>query len=120
MDQVTRRKAAFIARLNRRITPDGDCLLYNGSLADGYPCINFRYKGQHIKMKAHRVFMILKHKAPLPIGYDVGHTPECKSLRCVKHIELEHFYINAFTDPSGSHLPPSESEDPPPVGPPVS
>lgn len=104
MDQVRRRKEAFTARLNARIEMRGQCLLYRGSLAEGYPCINFRFKGQHIKMKAHRVFAILKHGAPLPLNYDVGHLPECPNRACVKHIELEHRYSNSYTDPQGNNL----------------
>lgn len=104
-----------MARLQARITPVEGCLIYKGSMSEGYPCINFRYKKQHVKIKACRVFMILKHGAPLPLGYDTGHTPECTSRACVKHIELEHHYVNALTDPQGKHLP-RESEDPQPVG----
>lgn len=105
MKQVRTRKDAFIARLQRRVKPDGACLLYNGSLTEGYPRINLRYKGKHLSIKAHRVFMILKHGKPLPMGCDVGHTPECHSRACVKHIELEIRTINSYTDPQGSHLP---------------
>lgn len=115
MDQVKRRKEAFMARLQRRLRADGECLLYNGSMTDGYPCITFRWKGKIEKLKVMRVFMILKHGAPLPVGYDVGHLPECPSRACVRHIELEHHYVNALTDPKGNHFP-SESENPPSVG----
>lgn len=108
MHHMRKDKERFTARLQRRIEPSGDCLLYGGGKlrgSGGYPNIAYRFKGKMIVMKVHRLFMILKHRAPLPMGYDVGHTLECTSRACVKHIELELRIMNGFTDPQGSHLP---------------
>jgi hypothetical protein len=97
-------KARFMRRLQNRLVPKGECLLYRATLVDGYPGITFRFNKQIVKMKVHRVFAILKHGKPLPIGYDVGHTAECHSRACVKHIQLQHFISNCTTDPEGKHF----------------
>lgn len=99
VDQVRRRKHQFITRLERNIThtPEG-CALYRGTLDhNGYPRINFRYNGSHVTIHAYRLFAILKHRAPLPVGYDAAHMPGCTSRRCVRHVEVQHYSVNART-----------------------
>jgi hypothetical protein len=102
--QVQAHKERFAARLQRRLSVEGECLVYDGSLCDGYPCITFRFKGKHLKMKVHRVFIILKRASPIPVGFDVGHLTGCSTRRCVKHIELQHYKENRTTDPLGEHF----------------
>ena len=80
------------------------CLVYKAAAHDragGYPKISFRYEGQHVLIAACRVFLILKTCAPIPLGFEAGHTcPEAaRSTRedkgCVRHLELQHCRENA-------------------------
>lgn len=105
-DQVRRRKTQFVERLERRITKLGDCRLYNGTLSkpNGYPTISFRYKGQHLKIAACRVFVILSTCKPIPAGMEAAHV-DCKDRRCVKHIAPLPFQINARTDGPYANIP---------------
>ena len=98
MDQLARRRAAFSARLKRNLEPAGDCLLYRGTLdRRGYPRIAFRYMGKIYSLRAHTVFLILKIKKPIPVGFDVGHEPICTNNACIKHIRAEHYIANCST-----------------------
>lgn len=103
-DQVTRRKDAFTARLQRLVrTNKNGCVLGKGSLDHkGYPRMNFKYKGRHVTIHMMRVFLILKTCAPIPVGYDTGHIG-CKDRRCVRHIELQPYRENCVTN--GSEAP---------------
>lgn len=95
VDQVKRRKQQFIERLERNIRhlPNG-CIEYWGALDHkGYPRISFRLNGEHTKVLAHRVFMIMMTCKPIPLGMEVDH--ECKNRRCVKHLRLKHYTENA-------------------------
>ena len=92
---VKRNKAGFITRLQRRLKQRGACLIYEATTSEGYPNITLRYNGTHVCMKAHRLFLILKTCAPIPIGFDAGHKVECRNRACVLHIELQHFTENA-------------------------
>ena len=99
LDQVKRRKSEFIARLQRHIRPAGDCLIFDGTMDhNGYPRMNFKFKGQHITLHAHRLFMILKNCALLPAGYEAGHEPGCPHRGCVRHLTLQHFRVNSVTN----------------------
>lgn len=94
-DQVKRRKDKFADRLIARIRglPNG-CVEYRGTLDHkGYPRMTFKYKGQHVNMRAHSVFAILMTRAPIPIGMEVDH--ECKNRRCVRHLRLIPYKENA-------------------------
>ena len=92
---VKRDKAGFIRRLSARLVPVGECLVYRAAKTpDGYPNITFRYNGKHTAIKAHRVFAILQHCAPLPVGMDVGHEEHCHNRGCVRHIALQHYTVN--------------------------
>ena len=103
LHHVRRDKAAFIRRLASRLrATENGCLLYEATKVDGYPTITFRYAGRHIVMRVHRVFVILKHCAPIPLGYETAHTPDCTSRACVRHIELQHFSENAATNNGGA------------------
>ena len=96
-DQVRRRKAAFIARLEARTTHDAEtgCRRYRATCSDGYPLITFKFQGQSLVMKVHRVFAILRNCAPIPVGMDVGHLPHCKNRDCVAHTQLQPVKENA-------------------------
>lgn len=97
-DQVKRRRDAFMARIYARLERDGDCLCFAGTLDHkGYARLNFRYNGQHVTIGAHRLFLILKIKKPIPLEYEAGHMPECNHRNCVKHLRLEHYKSNAAT-----------------------
>lgn len=97
-DQVTRRKDGFMRRLQRNIEQIGECLCYKGSVDHkGYARLNIRYRGEHVSIHAHRLFLILKIKKPIPLGFEAGHLPECEHRTCVKHLRLEHYTSNAAT-----------------------
>jgi len=98
-DQVRRRKPQFTARLQRHLRADGGCLLYAGTLDHkGYARINFKYGGRHVSIGAHRVFLILKICKPIPLEFEAGHEPGCKSRCCVRHVALQHYKSNAVTN----------------------
>lgn len=100
VDQVKRRKEAFIERLNNRLEKKGYCRLYKGNLDHkGYARLNIRFKGKIITIHAHRLFLILKIKKPIPLGFEAGHLSNCTSRRCVVHVALQHYKDNA-----ASHL----------------
>lgn len=101
VDQVKRRKEAFIKRLEANIVSVGDCLCYTGRKDhNGYPRLNFKYQGEHITITAARVFLILKLCGPIPLEHEAGHTEECQHRSCVKHLRLEHYTSNAATQHS--------------------
>lgn len=98
MDQIKRRKDAFMKRLTDRLEQRGGCVCYVGSLDHkGYARLNVRYKGQHVTLHAHRVFLILKQQRPIKRGYEAGHLPGCLYRTCVAHLREEHFKSNAST-----------------------
>lgn len=89
-DQILRRKEQFIRRLEARVVHEvSGCKRYRATCSDGYPLITFRYKGKLVVMKVHRVFAIIRHCAPIPLGMDVGHLPTCKNRDCVVHTALQ-------------------------------
>lgn len=95
-DQVKRRKVAFMARLTKRLKAVGECLVYQGTRDHkGYARANFRYKGEHVSIGVHRLFLILKLGRPIRRGYESGHLPECQHRACVKHLREEHYSTNA-------------------------
>ena len=98
MDQIERRRAAFMERLSARVERRGDCMCYRGSLDHkGYAWITFKYQGRTVAIHAHRVFLLIKTRKPIPLEYEAGHTAECKHRTCVKHVELEHYKSNAVS-----------------------
>ena len=98
LDQVKRRKEAFIARLSSHIIQRGTCLCYEATKDHkGYARLNFRHKGKHISIAVQRVFMILKLCKPIPLAHEAGHTEECEHRTCVRHLQLEHYADNAAT-----------------------
>lgn len=99
VDQVKRRKQAFITRLQSRLvsTVTG-CLYYEGAQDHkGYPVMNFKYRGQHVQIGVHRVFAILGACGPIPRGMEAAHADECTSRTCVRHVALQHYKDNAST-----------------------
>jgi hypothetical protein len=97
-DQLARRREKFIARLTSRLVRRGDCLCYEGTLDHkGYARMNFRYRGQHVSIHVHRLFLILKIGKPIPQGYESGHEKHCQHRTCVQHVSLEHYTSNAVT-----------------------
>ena len=93
---VKRNKQAFIDRLNRRLTPHGECLIHNGAQdGRGYARMNFWYKGRQQMIGVHRVILILKLAKPIPRGIEAGHTAKCISTCCVRHVEAQSYKENA-------------------------
>lgn len=104
MDQITRRKAAFIDRLNGRLVQRGACLCYRATLDHkGYARINLSYKPDPSKLRelisigVHRLFLIMKLQRPIKRGFEAGHLPECNHRTCVAHLREEHYKTNAAT-----------------------
>lgn len=94
---IRKNKAAFIARLERNCMWEGDCYVWVGRQDHkGYGRMNFRYNGRHIEIGVHRLFVILKTRAPIPRGMEAGHIG-CKNRLCVRHVELQHYKENAAT-----------------------
>lgn len=104
MDNVKRRKAKFIARLEARLRKVGTCLCYDGTLDHkGYARLNLSYlpggKGpaQIITIHANRLFLIMKLGRPLRRGFEAGHEKDCHHRTCVIHVQEEHYKSNAMT-----------------------
>jgi hypothetical protein len=96
--QIRTRKDAFTKRLQGRIQPVNGCLCYRATLDHkGYARLNVRYKGKHVTIHAHRLFLILKLGRPIRRGYEAGHLPECEHRTCVLHLREEHYSSNAST-----------------------
>lgn len=102
--RVQSRSNRFAARLRKHIQPLDGCFVYNGSRQNGYARMNFRHNGKHVSIHAHRVFLIIKLGRPIRIGYDAGHTSECRHRHCVLHVIEQHHTENAITDPTGDHF----------------
>lgn len=97
LDQVRRRKEAFIARLQSLVYADGPCILYKGAKnVNGYGRMNFRFKdhrrrtreASHVQIEAHRLFLILRLGTPIPTDREAGHY-FCHNEACVRHVELQ-------------------------------
>ena len=98
-DQIARRREAFQQRLQRRIRPVGECFCFDGTLDHkGYARMNFRFKGEHVSIHAHRVFLIMKLGRPIRLGYEAGHLPACEHRTCVAHLREEHYKTNCLTN----------------------
>lgn len=100
LDQVKRRRAAFTERLKRNLQNVGKCIVARGTLDhNGYPRMNFRFKGKHVTIHTMRVVAIMRTAAPIPRGLDVAHTHPSECPRsCVYHTELQHFSRNRATE----------------------
>jgi hypothetical protein len=97
-DQVKRRKALFIARLQRQLRTINGCIVAIGTCSEnGYPRMNFRYKGELVTIHVMRVIAILRNCGPIPLGFEVAHEDDCPSRTCVLHTRLLHFSENANT-----------------------
>ena len=95
LDQVKRRREAFIKRLTQNLKSDGDHVLWTGSVnAKGYPRANFRYAGRQIRIPVTHIFVILQESRPIPTGYEAGHELWCHHRHCVKHVFLQHYVEN--------------------------
>lgn len=103
-DQITRRRDKFMLRLmgmvevNKDSVPDENgqhCIIWKGAkMRKGYGRINFWWNGEHVQILAHRLFLTLKLKHPIPEGYQAGHY-HCHDERCVRHLQLEETKDNA-------------------------
>lgn len=103
---LSKNKEAFAARLKRILQPDGECMVATVTRdRNGYPRMNFRYKGRHVTIHVMRVVAIMRNKCqPIPLGYDVGHLrPDVCSRACCSHVALQHYTINAATNKGSSH-----------------
>lgn len=93
LGQVKKDKERFIARLERNIRREGDCIIWRGRKDTcGYGHINFRHHGKHHPIAVHRLFLILRLCSPIPAGYEAGHT--CGNRACVKHVQLQTWQHN--------------------------
>lgn len=96
IDQVRRRKEAFIHRLEQRIQmggiPDGyttPCRFYNGASYHGYPNLTFHLPGSNgdkYVVHAHRLFWVLANCQEIPKGMEPDHT--CQNRACIAHLNL--------------------------------
>lgn len=95
VDQVRRRKKAFITRFLRNTRMDGPCLVWTGSAnGSGYPHMNFRLPGpckrgdnsNIVRLGAHRVFLTLMLRRPIQPKHEAGHY-FCHNPMCVRHLE---------------------------------
>lgn len=86
--QVSINRERFIARLQRNVVVDGECVVWLGSCNNrGYARMNVRGEGgEHHQLSVHRVFAILATKAPIPYGHEVDH--ECRRRNCVRHLKV--------------------------------
>lgn len=86
--QVRADKERFIARLQRNVEVEGECVVWTGSCNNrGYPRMNLRGAGgTHHQLGVHRVFAMLQTCAPIPYGHEVDH--ECQNRRCVRHLNV--------------------------------
>lgn len=93
-DQLTRRREAFTARLERWVRPAGECRIWIGKPAasNDYRVISFKYKGKHVVIAVQRLFLIMKLGRPIRLGYEAGHT--CGDHTCVVHLEEQHYKDN--------------------------
>lgn len=99
MDQMKRRRKAFQARLTSHLRKCGACMIYDGTLDHkGYARLNFYYQGGRITIHAHRLFLIMKIRKPIPLEYEAGHSKDCEHRACVAHVKLEHYKKNAVTN----------------------
>lgn len=86
-------KHRLIARLDKFIWTDwadtrmgSPCRIWTGGAdRNGYARINFRYKGQHVKILVHRLFLTLMMKRPIADGMEAAHT--CTEQLCVAHLQ---------------------------------
>lgn len=89
VDQVTCRPEQLVRRLSRHLRDDGECKLWTGQRhPKGYGRLTFRFRGHHYKLYAHRLFLMLISKAPIPKGFEAGHHT-CHNEACVRHVRLE-------------------------------
>ena len=78
------RRERLIQRLSRLVKHIDDCVEFQGTTNNqGYEKLNFWYLGKHKQVYAHRFFWVLKHRRPIPVGYEPHHT--CHNRRCVRH-----------------------------------
>lgn len=91
---VKRDKAAFIARLKKHTRQEGDCVVWTGNKdSSGYPRMSFRIPNaprekSHIKIRVHRIAVILTTGAPIPSGHQAGHY-ECFNPLCIRHVKAQ-------------------------------
>jgi hypothetical protein len=84
----------FADRLKRGLVDGGveyegtKCLCWKGAVNNkGYAKLNFRLdNNEHVQVYAHRLFMALKIKGPIPEDKEVDHL--CGVRRCVLHTQL--------------------------------
>ncbi len=105
MHHVKKRGYLFAVYLRSKLRQDGDCQRWTGSRKRaGYGRLTLRMNGERLSIDVHRLFLILKLKTPIPVGYDAGHQQGCPHRDCVAHVFKQHFADNAETDPTGSHF----------------
>lgn len=84
----------FIARLSRMTRVEGSCRIWAGTLNNkGYGRLGYNWNGRRIALCAHRVFLTLKLRHPIPDGYEAAHY-QCFNRACVEHVYLEEVPVN--------------------------
>lgn len=99
LDQVRRRKEAFIHRLaSNLVTLPGPlatpCRVWvRATHMNGYASVSIRLPGKrvrgenanHVKLLVHRLFLIMKLRRPIAEGMEAGHL--CGNRICVAHVQ---------------------------------
>lgn len=82
-DQIARvGKEKLIARLSKNLVKHGSCWIWVGALTqDGYPRMNFRYRGKHTQVYVHHVFYVLRTGEDVKRGIELDH--KCQIPACV-------------------------------------
>lgn len=84
---VKRDKEALIDRLNRNIEWVDECPIWRGPKNNrGYGLVNFRVKGRHVQLLAHRIFLTLKLKRPIANNMQAGHICPNYNQLCMMHL----------------------------------
>jgi hypothetical protein len=89
--QIARHKERFIQRLIRNTRVEGECVIWTGAHnggrhGKGYPIINFKIEGQHVQVRVHRLFLVLRLQRQIRRNHEAGHFM-CHNKSCVRHVE---------------------------------
>lgn len=72
----------LIKRLASHLVKRGLCWIWTGSLTkDGYPRMNFIYRGKHTQVYVHHVFFVLRTGEDISEGMELDH--RCQAASCV-------------------------------------
>jgi hypothetical protein len=92
--EVKHHRERFIARLQRHLVVDGECVIWTGACrggrtGPGYPTMNFNVgKNKRRCVDVHRIFLMLMLCRPIAPKMEAGHY-FCMNTRCVRHVQEE-------------------------------